>query len=57
MTLRLLIGIAAGAIAGYAYHRFIGCSRGTCPITNNPYASTLYGAVMGALASGIFKGK
>ena len=54
MTIRLIIGIVVGAAAGFAYYRFIGCSRGVCPITSNPYASTIYGAVMGALISGSF---
>ncbi|MEW6060494.1 MAG: DUF6132 family protein [Bacteroidota bacterium] len=38
-----------GAVAGYAYYYYIGCLSGTCPITSNPYISTLYGAVIGAL--------
>ncbi len=54
MTIRLIIGIIIGAIAGFALYRFVGCSTGTCPITGNPYISTLYGAVMGVLASGAF---
>lgn len=39
--------VVAGAGAGFAYYHFIGCASGTCPITGNPYASTMYGGVMG----------
>ncbi len=46
---KLLIGIAIGAIGGYAYYKFIGCASGACPITSNPYISTIYGAILGAL--------
>lgn len=41
-----------GALAGYAYYAFIGCSGGSCMISSNPYISTLYGLAMGALAAG-----
>jgi hypothetical protein len=56
MILRTIIGIVIGAAAGFALYRFVGCSSGTCPITGNPYISTIYGAAMGAFASGHFKG-
>ena len=39
--------VIVGAGAGFAYYHFVGCVSGTCPITGNPYASTLYGGVMG----------
>ena len=38
-----------GAIGGYLYYRFVGCASGACPITSNPYISTVYGGVLGAL--------
>ncbi|MGD1046574.1 MAG: DUF6132 family protein [Bacteroidota bacterium] len=36
-----------GAVGGYAYYYFIGCSSGACPITGNPFISTAYGAGIG----------
>lgn len=50
-----LIGIALGAVAGWLYWHFIGCSSGTCAITSKPLNSTLYGALMGYLVAGMFK--
>jgi hypothetical protein len=36
-----------GGGAGYAYYRFVGCRTGACPITSNPWISTIYGALLG----------
>lgn len=55
MIIKLVVGVVIGAVLGYAYYRFIGCSSGACPITGNPIISTLYGALMGVLLSGAFK--
>lgn len=55
MTLKLLAFVAVGALIGFGYHKLIGCRTGACPITANPYISTVYGAVMGFLLSGGFK--
>ena len=52
---RDLIGITLGAVAGFLYWKFVGCSSGTCMITSKPINSSLYGAVMGFLVAGIFK--
>ncbi len=52
---RNLIGIAVGAVAGWLYWHFIGCSSGTCAITSKPLNSSLYGALMGFLVAGMFK--
>jgi hypothetical protein len=53
MTLKLVLYVLGGAAAGLAWQKVIGCRTGTCPITSNPYISTMYGAVMGFLLSGV----
>ncbi|OGU57366.1 MAG: hypothetical protein A2V66_03175 [Ignavibacteria bacterium RBG_13_36_8] len=45
--MRRILPVIAGALLGYAYYYFIGCNSGTCPITSNPYISTVYGAAAG----------
>jgi len=52
MILRLLAGVIVGGGLGFAYYKFVGCSSGTCPLTSNPFISTLYGMVAGALVAG-----
>jgi hypothetical protein len=54
---RDLIGITLGAMAGFLYWKFVGCSNGTCMITSKPINSSLYGALMGFLVAGIFTKK
>ncbi len=49
---RMTLFVLAGAIAGLAYQRLVGCSTGTCLITSSPWTATAYGAVVGYLASG-----
>ena len=51
MILRIIIGIVVGGGLGFGYYKFIGCSSGTCPLTSNPYISTIYGAVLGVLVA------
>ena len=36
-----------GTLGGYAYCYFVGCRTGACPISSNPWISTVYGAGMG----------
>ena len=52
-----IIGILVGGAGGFAYYHFVGCASGTCPITSNPYMTTIWGAVMGYLVFDIFKKK
>ena len=55
--LKRLLLVAAGAAGGFAYHYFVGCTTGACPITSTPYTSTAYGALLGVvLAWGNKKG-
>lgn len=42
-----IIPILLGAAAGYAYYHYVGCVTGTCPISSNPWSSTIMGAVIG----------
>lgn len=50
-----MAGMVAGALAGYFYWKFVGCSSGSCAITSRPLNSSIYGAVMGGLLFSIFK--
>jgi hypothetical protein len=52
MPWKMLLFVLGGSVAGFAYQRLIGCRTGHCAITSNPYASTLYGAIMGYLIAG-----
>jgi hypothetical protein len=53
MWLYNLAYVVGGAAVGFGYHKLVGCRSGACPITANPYISTLYGAFMGFLAGGM----
>jgi hypothetical protein len=52
-----IAGSSIGALGGFLYYYFIGCTSGTCPITSNPYISIAYGALMGYLIFDMFKKK
>ena len=47
--LNIVLGIAAGGLLGYLWHRLAGCASGTCPIVKSPYLSTIWGALLGLL--------
>lgn len=52
-----IAGMLLGALGGYLYWRFVGCTGGTCPITSSPTYSTLWGTVMGGLLFSMFTKK
>jgi hypothetical protein len=41
--------VVAGAALGFTYYHYIGCASGACPITGNPFVSTAYGGIIGAI--------
>lgn len=54
MILKTIIGAAIGGGLGYLYATKVGCKSGTCPITSNKSASTIYGALLGAILANSF---
>ena len=50
-----IIGIVTGAIAGFLYWRYWGCTNGKCLIQSNPYIMSAYGGLLGGLIVNLFK--
>lgn len=44
-----ILPVVLGALGGFIYYSYIGCVSGTCAITSNPWLSTAYGAMLGAV--------
>ena len=42
------VSVALGG-GGFLCYKFVGCKTGACPLTGNPWISTLYGALIGWL--------
>jgi len=49
MTLRLILGIAAGMALGALVGHFGKCSSGACPLTANPFRGAIYGGILGVV--------
>jgi hypothetical protein len=53
MELKMMIGALVGGALGFLYYKKIGCPTGSCPITSNPFSSTIYGVVIGFLVTSL----
>ncbi len=51
IIVRKVLWIVGGGVLGFAWYYGVGCTTGSCPISSNPYMSTGYGALVGAVAS------
>lgn len=51
--LLVIVFALAGAIGGFLYWKFVGCSSGTCMIKSVWYWSTLYGLLLGYVTGGL----
>jgi len=55
---KIVIGILVGGGIGFLIGYFGRCASGVCPLTSNPYVSTIIGALVGLLiAIGKWKGR
>lgn len=52
-AIRIVMGAGAGAAAGYAMYRWVGCRTGACPLTANPWTAMAIWAFMGAWIASI----
>jgi len=49
-----ILGVVLGALGGYLYWYYIGCTTGDCPITSSPVNSSLWGALFLGLIFNMF---
>lgn len=49
--MNILLGILIGGAIGFAVGYFGKCASGACPLTSNPYVSTIVGALFGVMIS------
>lgn len=54
MIIKIVLGSLIGGLLGFGYYYFVGCRTGTCAVWANPYASTIYGSVLGFLITNIY---
>jgi hypothetical protein len=47
--MKIILGLIIGGAIGFALGYFGKCASGVCPLTSNPYISTIVGALIGLL--------
>lgn len=52
-----IIGALAGALIGFSYWYFIGCTTNTCPMKSSPAITIIYGTIVGIFIARLFKGE
>ncbi len=54
MITKIIAGVVIGGVLGFGYYKLVGCATGTCPLTSNPWISTLFGMLVGGFIAGSF---
>lgn len=49
MILDIIIGATVGGVLGFGHYKLVSCPTGACPLTRNPWITTIYGMALGAL--------
>jgi hypothetical protein len=55
MTVKIIIGLVVGGALGFGWYKLVGCPTGACPLTRNPWITTIYGMALGALGAASFR--
>ncbi|MCD6328937.1 MAG: hypothetical protein J7M10_01055 [Candidatus Cloacimonetes bacterium] len=50
-AVRIILGFLFGLLAGFIWHKVVGCSSGACPIASNYLYSLSFGGIAGILIS------
>jgi hypothetical protein len=47
--MKIILGTLIGALIGFGIGYFGKCTSGVCPLTSNPFISTIIGAILGLI--------
>jgi TPP-dependent indolepyruvate ferredoxin oxidoreductase alpha subunit len=53
-VVHIAIGAVIGGALGFTYYKIVGCATGACPLTSNPFVTTIYGTCVGGLIASAF---